>query len=305
MPRVIRVIDAQCAGSREAVTTCDVNKESTTLIAVGTDTGHRLASHYIFKGKEHRNNYAALADPGSAVLVKPETHFINGQAFALLLGKLADTIPGGVSPTHRFLFILDQHSSRLDAAAVTAATLGEPAPQQQVVQPLAQQQPAQHAQQGTLSIAQLAMAAGQTAASRCRAEVATGGRAAVAAGLLSPNAPSTAANVTLSAALRGVENLAPRQSGKQLKRKLSVWVTGPEFEALLEEQEAARKAKAEAAAAKMAAAAAKREAAEERKKERMGQRAQRGGGGAAGGGGGAEGCPAEVWGSGGWRIAGS
>lgn len=52
---------------------------------------------------------------------KQETHMIDGPTFAEVLKWLATVIPGGVSPSNRFLLVLDGHASRLDPDALDVA----------------------------------------------------------------------------------------------------------------------------------------------------------------------------------------
>ena len=97
------------AGSRLVVTGGWKDKASMTLMAGGSATGVYTQPHFMFGGGGWSDNIAAGADPGSCVLVKPDSHMMTGEAFAELLPMVADNIPGGVSPTNRCLLILDSH----------------------------------------------------------------------------------------------------------------------------------------------------------------------------------------------------
>lgn len=110
------------AGARTAAKGSHATKgESATLIAWGTALGERQSSNYIFCGSEHRQNYAAHGDPHTAVLVKPNSHIVDGKALAALLPHLAASLPGGVSRSNRALLLMDHHCSRLDPVALRVA----------------------------------------------------------------------------------------------------------------------------------------------------------------------------------------
>lgn len=82
----------------------------------------------------------------------------------------------------------------------------------------------------------------------------------------------TAQAEAAAAVLRGERKLAPQRQGKG-KKRLSGWITGPEWEAQHQREQEEKQQKEEAAAAKKAAAAAKREAAAGARAEKA-QRAQ-------------------------------
>ncbi len=100
------------------------SKESFTMFAWGTAEGTVLPPMYIFKGSVQLQNYMANAHwKGSACFLKKDTHFIDGEVFAEMLVEMAKCVPGGVSPTNRFLLILDGHESRLSVDALKQAKL--------------------------------------------------------------------------------------------------------------------------------------------------------------------------------------
>ncbi|KAL4440096.1 hypothetical protein ABPG75_003097 [Micractinium tetrahymenae] len=108
-------------GSRVAATQGSTCKESLILVAVGAASWRKMDSHYIICGGCHSANLAAHADPGSTVLLKKESSMMDGTAWAGLLPQIAATMPGGVTPQHRALLIVDSHGSRLTDEALAAA----------------------------------------------------------------------------------------------------------------------------------------------------------------------------------------
>ena len=114
-----------CAGTRLAATEGDTSKESLTLVAVGSALGEVYSPHFIFSGSSRSGSLCSGGKPGSAVLVKKDSHMMDGEALTGLLPKIAATIPGGVSPSHKFLLVVDSHGSRFAPAVIqTASELG-------------------------------------------------------------------------------------------------------------------------------------------------------------------------------------
>ena len=108
-----RVVAAR--GQKTVFMPMDSNKESATLIAIGSADGTVLAPAYIMKGKCHMSNYMGKCTyyRQSAVYMKPETHMMDGKVWIKFLQCLADQIPGGVSPSKKALLVVDGHESRI------------------------------------------------------------------------------------------------------------------------------------------------------------------------------------------------
>jgi hypothetical protein len=105
----------------------DSNKESATLIAIGSADGTILPPAYIMKGQRHMSSYTAkcIYYPSSGLLLKPETHMMDGKVWIEFLKWLANQIPGGVSLNKKVLLVVDGHESRLSVDGIrTAKTLG-------------------------------------------------------------------------------------------------------------------------------------------------------------------------------------
>lgn len=59
--------------------------------------------------------------PGCGVVVKGDSHMIDGKTMAKVITFMAKTVPGGVSPDHQVMLFLDGHDSRLSVEALTEA----------------------------------------------------------------------------------------------------------------------------------------------------------------------------------------
>jgi hypothetical protein len=105
-----------------------------------------------------------------------------------------------------------------------------------------------------------AVAAGQQDSSNSAVLAELDPEVAAAAALQLLGLAGTAHAEAAAAVLRGERKLAPQRQGKG-KKRLSGWITGPEWEAQHQQEQEQKHQKEEAAAAKKAAAAAKREAA--------------------------------------------
>ncbi|KAJ9524945.1 hypothetical protein QJQ45_005839 [Haematococcus lacustris] len=102
-------------------------KHSITCVAWGSADGQVLPPNYINAGTVLTANVLGGVSffPGSAIILKPKTHMMDGSVFPKLLVSMAKQIPGGVSIKNRALLILDGHASRFSAdTKATAAALG-------------------------------------------------------------------------------------------------------------------------------------------------------------------------------------
>jgi hypothetical protein len=111
-------------GIKVAYRPTDSNKESVTCIAFCTAAGQMLDPQYIVKGKKMCEDLLGTCQyyRKSAVHMKQDTHMIDGKVWQELLRHLATAvIPGGVSPSNRFLLVVDGHESRLSLDSVDQA----------------------------------------------------------------------------------------------------------------------------------------------------------------------------------------
>jgi hypothetical protein len=101
----------------------DGNKESATLIAIGSADGTVLPPAYIMQGQCHMSNYLGKCHhfPGSGLFLKKETHMMDGQVWIHFLQWLTQQIPGGVSVAKKALLVVDGHESRLSLDGITEA----------------------------------------------------------------------------------------------------------------------------------------------------------------------------------------
>jgi hypothetical protein len=116
-----RVVAAK--GQKVVFMPTDSNKESATLIAIGSADGSVLPPAYIMQGQCHMSNYTGKCHyyPRSSVLMKRETHMMDGQVWIQFLQWLAGQIPGGVSPSNKALLVVDGHESHLSVEGIDEA----------------------------------------------------------------------------------------------------------------------------------------------------------------------------------------
>lgn len=110
-------------GQKVVYMPADGNKESVTLIATGSATGTILPPAYIMAGQCHMSDYMAKCHyyPDSGIILKKETHMMDGKVWKDFLCWLADTIPGGVSPSKKALLVVDGHESRISLEGIQEA----------------------------------------------------------------------------------------------------------------------------------------------------------------------------------------
>eukprot|EP00732_Lithocolla_globosa_P002414 Lithocolla_globosa_v1_NODE_1571_length_2478_cov_4.521255.p1 type:complete len:587 gc:universal NODE_1571_length_2478_cov_4.521255:2243-483(-) len=96
----------------------DEDENGTTCFTAST-TAQFLPHQYIRQGTLWTDNWIKFALPGSKG--KKRADGITWVEFKGILENLADCIPGGVSPTFRFLFLLDSHGSRLHPDCIKKA----------------------------------------------------------------------------------------------------------------------------------------------------------------------------------------
>jgi hypothetical protein len=116
-----RVVAAR--GQKTVFMPMDSNKESATMIAIGSADGTVLPPAYIMKGKCLMSNYMGKCEhfPQSAVYMKPETHMMDGQVWIKFLQYLSRQIPGGVSKKNMALLVVDGHESRISLEGIEEA----------------------------------------------------------------------------------------------------------------------------------------------------------------------------------------
>jgi len=116
-----RVVAAK--GQKVVFMPIDSNKESATLIAIGTADGTVLPPAYIMQGQCHMSNYLSKCHyfPNSGLFLKKETHMMDGRVWISFLNWLTGLIPGGVRPSKKALLVVDGHESRISADGITEA----------------------------------------------------------------------------------------------------------------------------------------------------------------------------------------
>jgi hypothetical protein len=115
-----------------------------TVLSGCTFTGHHWPDVFVFEGKTAARNPLEFASPGCKAFARPDGYMMTWEVYSLVLEELAQNVPGarrggcvkscasrvaltplaragGVSPTHRFLLLVDGHASRLNADCIAKA----------------------------------------------------------------------------------------------------------------------------------------------------------------------------------------
>lgn len=119
-------------GARHAATLGEIAEKPITALCGATLSGYHFSDLFVFQGKFWTVNCMLKAAPGCRAYARPDGYMMTGAVWKEVLKAYAEMIPGackvwtspahcydssssgGVSPTKRFLLVMDGHASRLD-----------------------------------------------------------------------------------------------------------------------------------------------------------------------------------------------
>ena len=108
-------------GAKHVYCEGDVAEDGITILSTFLADGTEIPDFYISMGTYWTENWLKYAEPGSKGFKRADGYFITWEVFMLVLDEMKNMIPGGVSPTKRFLWLLDGHSSRVHPDCVEKA----------------------------------------------------------------------------------------------------------------------------------------------------------------------------------------